>query len=59
LTELEALRVADFGAEALIIYDRRVRIYSTQDIEVQALQGLDLMVAPWELTAMAGASGSG
>ena len=51
--------MADFGAEALIIYDRRVRIYSTQDIEVQALQGLDLMVAPWELTAMAGASGSG
>jgi ABC-type lipoprotein export system ATPase subunit len=62
LTELEALRApgtADFGAEALIMCDRLVRIYSAEDIEVQALQGLDLVVAPGELTAMVGASGSG
>ena len=39
--------------------DRLVRIYSAEGIEVQALQGLDLVVAPGELTAMVGASGSG
>jgi ABC-type lipoprotein export system ATPase subunit len=62
LTELEALRApgtADFGAGALIVCDRLVRIYSAEGIEVQALQGLDLVVAPGELTAMVGASGSG
>ena len=44
MTELEALRApgtADFGAEALIVCDQLVRIYSTEDIEVQALQALD------------------
>jgi ABC-type lipoprotein export system ATPase subunit len=50
---------ADFGAEAPIICDRLVRIHSTEDIEVQALQDLDLVVAPGELTGMVGASGSG
>ncbi|MGH3420850.1 MAG: ABC transporter ATP-binding protein [Streptosporangiaceae bacterium] len=62
MTELEALRApgtADFGTEALIVCDQLVRIYSAEDIEVQALQGLDLVVAPGELTAMVGASGSG
>jgi ABC-type lipoprotein export system ATPase subunit len=39
--------------------DRLVRIYSTAGIEVQALQGLDLLVEPGELTALVGASGSG
>jgi putative ABC transport system ATP-binding protein len=36
-----------------------VRIFRTGDIEVQALQGLNLTVAPGELTAVVGASGSG
>ncbi|WP_125132678.1 ATP-binding cassette domain-containing protein [Microbacterium sp. 10M-3C3] len=36
-----------------------VRIYRTGDIEVQALQGLNLTVAAGELTAIVGASGSG
>jgi ABC-type lipoprotein export system ATPase subunit len=36
-----------------------VRIYRTDNLEVQALQGLDLRVAQGELTALVGASGSG
>ena len=39
--------------------DRLVRIYASEGIEVQALQGLDLLVADGELTAIVGASGSG
>ena len=48
-----------YGGDALIVCDRLVRIYSTGGIEVQALQGLDLLVAEGELTALVGASGSG
>ncbi len=36
-----------------------MRIYAADGIEVQALQGLDLLVAEGELTAVVGASGSG
>jgi ABC-type lipoprotein export system ATPase subunit len=50
---------AAYGGDALIVCDRLVRIYSTGGIEVQALQGLDLLVAEGELTALVGASGSG
>jgi ABC-type lipoprotein export system ATPase subunit len=46
-------------ADALILCDRLVRIFATDGIEVQALQGLDLVVAKGELTAIVGASGSG
>lgn len=49
----------DYGAGALIVCDRLVRIYATDGIEVQALQGLDLVVQSGELTALVGASGSG
>jgi ABC-type lipoprotein export system ATPase subunit len=45
--------------DAVIACDRLVRIYSTAGIEVQALQGLDLLVGAGELTALVGASGSG
>jgi ABC-type lipoprotein export system ATPase subunit len=47
------------GAEAMIACDQLVRIYTGQGIEVQALQGLDLLVADGELTALIGAAGSG
>jgi ABC-type lipoprotein export system ATPase subunit len=47
------------GAEAMIVCDRLVRIYTGEGIEVQALQGLDLLVAEGELTALIGAAGSG
>jgi len=46
-------------AEPLIIADNLVKIYKTQDIEVLALQGLELTVAQGELMAIIGNSGSG
>ena len=48
-----------FGRDALIVCDSLVRIYQSEGIEVQALQGLDLLVEPGELVAIVGASGSG
>lgn len=39
--------------------DRLVRIYRRAGVEVQALQGLDLLVSRGELTAVIGPSGSG
>jgi ABC-type lipoprotein export system ATPase subunit len=56
--EAEHARTA-YGDGALIMCDRLVRIYAADGIEVQALQGLDLLVADGELTAIVGASGSG
>ena len=50
---------AGYGADALIACDRLVRIFTAEGVEVQALQGLDLLVARGELTALVGASGSG
>ena len=50
----------DYGADALIACDRLVRIYTAPGgIEVQALQGLDLLIDEGELIALVGASGSG
>ncbi|MFF4348645.1 ABC transporter ATP-binding protein [Streptomyces sp. NPDC001530] len=48
-----------YGHDALITCDRLVRIFSTDGVEVQALQGLDLLVREGELMALVGASGSG
>ncbi|MGW1886413.1 ATP-binding cassette domain-containing protein, partial [Streptomyces sp. NPDC001970] len=48
-----------YGHDALIACDRLVRIFSTDGVEVQALQGLDLLVQEGELIALVGASGSG
>jgi len=48
-----------YGKGALVVCDRLVRIYTAEGIEVQALQGLDLLVAEGEMTALVGASGSG
>lgn len=49
----------DYGADALIVCDNVVRIYQVENIEVQALQGLDLLVSAGEMIAIIGASGSG
>ncbi|MFI6350781.1 ABC transporter ATP-binding protein [Streptomyces sp. NPDC050560] len=48
-----------YGHDALITCDRLVRIFSLDGVEVQALQGLDLLVREGELMALVGASGSG
>ncbi|HLY13622.1 MAG TPA: ABC transporter ATP-binding protein [Candidatus Limnocylindrales bacterium] len=43
----------------MIACDNLVRIYSVADLEVVALQGLDLRIASGEMVAIVGASGSG
>ncbi|MBD0736902.1 ABC transporter [Streptomyces sp. CBMA29] len=48
-----------YGKDALISCDRLVRIFTADGVEVQALQGLDLLVGKGELMALVGASGSG
>ena len=45
--------------EPFIICDNLVKIYKITDLEVVALQGLDLVVAPGELLGIVGVSGSG
>jgi ABC-type lipoprotein export system ATPase subunit len=47
------------AAGALITCDNLVKIYKVADLEVVALQGLDLLVEPGEFIALVGASGSG
>ncbi len=48
-----------FGDGALISCDNLVRIYKIADLEVVALQGLDLLITAGEIVAIVGASGSG
>ena len=45
--------------EPFIICENLVKIYKVADLEVVALQGLDLAVAPGEMLGIVGASGSG
>ena len=45
--------------EPFILCDNLVKIYKVANLEVVALQGLDLVVAPGELLGIVGASGSG
>ena len=49
----------EFGHDALIVCDNLLRVYQTDLVEVQALQGLDLLVYAGEMVAIVGASGSG
>lgn len=46
-------------SEIMVQADNLVKIYKTKDIEVVALQGLDLCVETGELMAIIGSSGSG
>ncbi|CAG7654234.1 ABC transporter ATP-binding protein [Actinacidiphila bryophytorum] len=65
MTDLAALQAramaksAPEADEGLIVCDNLVRVYRTEGVEVQALQGLDLTVDQGELLAVVGASGSG
>ncbi|MFH8450553.1 ABC transporter ATP-binding protein [Streptomyces fungicidicus] len=64
LAELAGRVTADrdrpaYGHDALITCDRLVRVFTADGVEVQALQGLDLLVREGELMALVGASGSG
>src|SRR4051794_39734735 len=52
-------RAPEFGHDALIVCDSLLRIYQTDTVEGQALQGLDLLVHGGEMVAIVGASGSG
>ena len=49
----------DASASHAILCDNLVKIYKVADLEVVALQGLDLVVEAGELIAIVGASGSG
>jgi len=51
--------VRPHGEGALILCDNLVKIYKVADLEVVALQGLDLHVDAGEFIALVGASGSG
>jgi putative ABC transport system ATP-binding protein len=52
-------RAARYGDGAVIACDGLVRIYKQAELEVVALQGLDLLVDGGEMVAIVGASGSG
>ncbi len=45
--------------ESILVCDGLVKIYKTEDVEVMALQGLDLRIDKGELVAIIGKSGSG
>ena len=59
MTETLTQPIVEYGADALIVCDNLVRIYQVENIEVQALQGLDLLIEPGEMVAIVGQSGSG
>jgi ABC-type lipoprotein export system ATPase subunit len=62
LAVLRARALAGSAAEpeeGLIACDNLVRVFRTEGVEVQALQGLDLTVQDGEVLAIIGASGSG
>ncbi len=54
-----AERSTDVSHHALVVCDNVVRIFQHGAIEVQALQGLDLLVDEGEMIAVIGPSGSG
>jgi putative ABC transport system ATP-binding protein len=57
-TEQPGAATREHGGPDILCEDL-VRIYSTEGVEVQALQGLNLRVDPGDVVALVGASGSG
>lgn len=57
-TALNGAAARDHGGPDILCEDL-VRIYSTEGVEIQALQGLNLRVEPGDVVALVGASGSG
>lgn len=57
-TALNSVANRDHGGPDILCEDL-VRIYSTEGVEIQALQGLNLRVEPGDVVALVGASGSG
>jgi ABC-type lipoprotein export system ATPase subunit len=53
------VEAASASAPYTILCENVVKIYKVADLEVVALQGLDLLVEPGDLIAIVGASGSG
>jgi len=51
--------LADSVTDTIITCDNLVKIYKIADLEVVALQGLDLTVRRGEMLGIVGASGSG
>jgi ABC-type lipoprotein export system ATPase subunit/bifunctional DNA-binding transcriptional regulator/antitoxin component of YhaV-PrlF toxin-antitoxin module len=55
----QALPAVDIDPTAAIVCDNLVKIYKVAELEVFALQGLDLVIQRGELLGIVGASGSG
>lgn len=51
--------IASESTDNILVCDGLVKIYKTEDVEVMALQGLDLEIKRGELIAIIGKSGSG
>ena len=58
-SEADSARHGQAPGQPVIWCEDLVRIYSTEGVEVQALQGLNLVVDPGDVVALVGASGSG
>jgi ABC-type lipoprotein export system ATPase subunit/bifunctional DNA-binding transcriptional regulator/antitoxin component of YhaV-PrlF toxin-antitoxin module len=56
---IETASQNDGASQPFIVCDNLVKIYKVADLEVVALQGLDLVVQSGELLGIVGASGSG
>ncbi len=59
MTDAHTVRTAAHGVDSLITCDGLVRTFHVKNVEVPALQGLDLLVELGEMIAIVGKSGSG
>lgn len=59
MSDISGINNNTIDTNALVLADHLVKIYKTSELEVLALQGLDLTVQPGELVAIIGNSGSG